>query len=49
MGTHWELEGNIERTCWEPRKKGIKSSPYNPAQNLKGKKKINPLVACMYF
>jgi hypothetical protein len=28
MGTHWELERNIERTDWEPGKK--KSIPFHP-------------------
>jgi hypothetical protein len=37
MGTHWELEGNIEGTCWEQRK-NENNPPLSPAQNLNEKK-----------
>jgi hypothetical protein len=31
MGTHWELEGNIERTCWEQRKNEKNPRPPSPS------------------
>jgi hypothetical protein len=39
----WELEGNIEGTCWEQRKN--EKTPL-PTQNLKGKKSRH--LECMF-
>jgi len=43
LGTRWELEGNIEESCWEQRKNDRNPPPNfppppNPSQNLKEKK-----------
>jgi hypothetical protein len=41
-GTHWELEGNIVGTHWEPVKNG-KKKPTFPTTKLKRKKKARRL------
>jgi hypothetical protein len=57
MGTHWELEGNLEGTCWDQRKmEKILPPPTSPTQNLKEKKikapwvhaSAYPLAACIF-
>jgi hypothetical protein len=42
MGTHWELESNIDATCWEQSK-----NEKNPPPNSKLKRKKSRHLECM--